>query len=109
MSGKEHMTIGTSAAIGLVIGLVFLGNMTLNFNMIVLIIGGIIGSYMPDIDSHKSTAAQIFNKVLTIAVIIISIFYLSIKRSIFQMHVFIIDPSIGERLLINDTKAKGLS
>ena len=75
MSGKEHMTIGTSAAIGLVIGLVFLGNMTLNFNMIVLIIGGIIGSYMPDIDSHKSTAAQIFNKVLTIAVIIISIFY----------------------------------
>ena len=41
MSGKEHMTIGTSAAIGLVIGLVFLGNMTLNFNMIVLIIGGI--------------------------------------------------------------------
>lgn len=87
MSGKEHMTIGTSAAIGLVIGLVFLGNMNLNFNMIVLILGGVIGSYMPDIDSHKSTAAQIFNKLLTVTIIFIAIFYyFGIKLNIASLY-----------------------
>lgn len=72
MSGKEHMTIGTSASIGLVIGLIGLGNMTISFDMILLILGGIAGSYMPDIDSHKSTASQIFNKVLMFIIIIVA-------------------------------------
>lgn len=75
MSGKEHMTIGTSASIGLVIGLIGLGNMTISFDMILLILGGIAGSYMPDIDSHKSTASQIFNKVLMFIIIIVALFY----------------------------------
>ena len=75
MSGKEHMTIGTSASIGLVIGLIGLGNMSINFDMIILILGAIAGSYIPDIDSHKSTASQVFNKVLMFIIIIIALFY----------------------------------
>ena len=76
MSGKEHMTIGTSASIGLVIGLIGLGNVPINIDMIILILGAITGSYMPDIDSHKSTASQIFNKVLMFLIIIVSLFYI---------------------------------
>lgn len=76
MSGKEHMTIGTSASVGLVIGLISLGNINISLNMIILIFGSIAGSYMPDIDSHKSTASQIFNKVLMFIIIIISFFYI---------------------------------
>ena len=75
MSGKEHMTIGTSASIGLVIGLIGLGNMSINFDMIILILGAIARSYIPDIDSHKSTASQVFNKVLMFIIIIIALFY----------------------------------
>ena len=75
MSGKEHMTIGTSASIGLVIGLIGLGNMSINFDMIILILGAIAGSYIPDIDSHKSTASQVFNKVLMFIIIIIALLY----------------------------------
>ena len=75
MSGKEHMTIGTSASIGLVIGLIGLGNMSINFDMIILILGAIAGSYIPDIDSHKSTASQVFNKVLMFIISIIALFY----------------------------------
>ncbi|WP_294406190.1 metal-dependent hydrolase [uncultured Clostridium sp.] len=76
MSGKEHMTIGTSASIGLVIGLIALGNMSINFNMILLIFGAVAGSYMPDIDSHKSTASQAFNKILMFIIIIAALFYI---------------------------------
>ena len=75
MSGKEHMTIGTTAVIGMAVGLISVGNMNLNMNLLVLIAGGIIGSYMPDIDSHKSKAAQIFNKLLMFIIIMYSIFY----------------------------------
>lgn len=75
MSGKEHMTIGTTATIGIAIGLIALGNMSINLNLLILIAGGVIGSYMPDIDSHKSKAAQIFNKLLMFIVIMYSIFY----------------------------------
>lgn len=88
------MTIGTSASIGLVIGLIILGNMNFSFNMIILIIGGIIGSYMPDIDSHKSTASQIFNKILMIIVIMISILYYC--GVTFQMsHIHIINKTLN--------------
>ncbi|MBS2904852.1 metal-dependent hydrolase, partial [Klebsiella pneumoniae] len=31
--------------------------------------------YIPDIDSHKSTASQVFNKVLMFIIIIIALFY----------------------------------
>ncbi|MBE6062073.1 MAG: metal-dependent hydrolase [Clostridium butyricum] len=75
MSGKEHVTIGTTAVIGMAVGLISMGNMTININFLILIAGGIIGSYMPDIDSHKSKAAQIFNKLLMFIIIMYSIFY----------------------------------
>ena len=32
MSGKEHMTIGTTAVIGMAVGLISVGNMNLNMN-----------------------------------------------------------------------------
>ncbi|MBQ3420456.1 MAG: metal-dependent hydrolase [Romboutsia sp.] len=75
MSGKEHMTIGTTATIGAAVGLVLVGNSTLNISLIILVLGGVIGSYMPDIDSHKSKAAQVFNKLLMFIIIMYSIFY----------------------------------
>lgn len=75
MSGKEHMTIGTTAVIGTAVSLIYVGNMNLSFNLITLIAGGVIGSYMPDIDSHKSTAAQVFNKIFMVIVALVSLFY----------------------------------
>lgn len=75
MSGKEHMTIGTTAVIGMTIALIALGNMEIHFNLLILILGGVIGSYMPDIDSHKSTASQIFNKIFMILIAFACIFY----------------------------------
>ena len=75
MSGKEHMTIGTTAVIGMAVGLISVGNMEISMNLLILVLGGIIGSYMPDIDSHKSKAAQTFNKLLMFIIIVYSIFY----------------------------------
>lgn len=87
MSGKEHMTIGTSASVGLIIGLITLGNIKINLDMLLLIFGGIAGSYMPDIDSHKSTASQIFNKILMFIIIIIALFFsLGIKFNTSYIH-----------------------
>ena len=69
MSGKEHMTIGTTAVIGTSVSLIYVGNMNLSFNLITLIAGGVIGSYMPDIDSRKSKASQVFNKIIMILMV----------------------------------------
>ncbi len=75
MSGKEHMTIGTACSVIFIFSLIFLGESHFSLGMIILIIGAVIGSYMPDIDSQKSKASQVFNKVLTIFLIITAVFY----------------------------------
>ena len=75
MSGKEHMALGTTCSIIFIFSLIFLGHSQFNLGMIILVIGAVIGSYMPDIDSQKSKASQVFNKVLTIFLIITIVFY----------------------------------
>lgn len=63
------MIVGTTATATMGVG--FLVNKTFDSTLylVPLIIGGFIGSYMPDIDSHNSKARQIFNKILTFLVI----------------------------------------
>ena len=75
MSGKEHMTLGTTCSLIFIFSLITLGNTKFNLGMIILVAGAVIGSYMPDIDSQQSTASQFFNKVLTILMVIIAIIY----------------------------------
>lgn len=66
MNGKQHATIG--ATIGMASTYVYLGG---NFSpnnittvAVPVIIGSLLGSWMPDIDSKKSKASQAFNKVI---------------------------------------------
>lgn len=71
MTGKQHVAIGTT--LGVVGTYVYLGGNLSPSNITTYLtpitIGTIIGAWGPDIDSKKSYASQIFNKVL-LAVII---------------------------------------
>ena len=69
MKGKEHMIVGTTATATMGIGLVINNNIGNVAYLIPLVIGGFIGSYMPDIDSRKSKASQVFNKLIMILVV----------------------------------------
>ena len=75
MSGKEHMIVGTTATATMGIGFLVTKTFDSFIYLIPLIIGGFIGSYMPDIDSHNSKARQVFNKILTFLIIAIVIGY----------------------------------
>ena len=65
MKGKEHMIVGTTATATMGIGFLITKTFDSAVYLAPLIIGGFIGSYMPDIDSHNSKARQVFNKVLS--------------------------------------------
>lgn len=73
MKGRQHVLIGTTATVATGISLVASGNNVMN--VMPIVIGGVIGSYIPDIDSHKSKASQVFNKLFVIAIVIASILY----------------------------------
>ena len=64
MSGKQHVTIGTSMAMILILCLIFFKLANVGPWMIILILGAILGSYTPDIDSKNSKATQYFNSCL---------------------------------------------
>ena len=73
MKGKEHMMIGTTATATM--GIIFLMNNNIGdvVHLVPLIAGGFIGSYMPDIDSHKSKSKfQVFNKIIMILMVSLS-------------------------------------
>lgn len=75
MKGREHLAIGITATS--IMGLAILNldkDQNLNY-FIPLISGGIIGSYLPDIDAEKSKASQIFNKVLVITLLLFALIY----------------------------------
>ena len=76
MKGKEHMVIGTTATIVMAGGFLVTKTIDESIHIIPLILGGIIGSYMPDIDSTNSKAGQIFNKILALLVIGIILGYI---------------------------------
>ena len=66
MTGKQHMTIGTAvAAVGTY---AYLGGdlspRNLTTIVVPVLVGSFVGSYMPDIDSKKSKASQVFNKIV---------------------------------------------
>ena len=75
MKGKEHMMIGTTATATMGIGFLMNNNMGDVVHLVPLIAGGFIGSYMPDIDSHKSKASQVFNKILMILMVALVVGY----------------------------------
>ena len=54
MKGKEHMIVGTTATATMGIGFLITKTFDSALYLVPLIIGGFIGSYMPDIDSHNS-------------------------------------------------------
>ena len=68
MSGKEHMIVGTTATATMGVGFLITKTFDSVIYLIPLIIGGFIGSYMPDIDSHNSKVRQVFNKILTVLI-----------------------------------------
>ena len=76
MSGKEHMIVGTTATATMGVGFLITKTFDSVIYLIPLIIGGSIGSYMPDIDSHNSKVRQVFNKILTFLIIAIFIGYM---------------------------------
>lgn len=76
MSGKEHMIVGTTATATMGVGFLITKTFDSVIYLIPLIIGGFIGSYMPDIDSHNSKVRQVFNKILTFLIIAIFIGYM---------------------------------
>ena len=76
MKGKEHMIVGTTATATMGIGFLITKTFDSAVYLAPLIIGGFIGSYMPDIDSHNSKARQVFNKVLTFSIIAIVLGYM---------------------------------
>ncbi|MBU5316222.1 metal-dependent hydrolase [Clostridium bornimense] len=73
MRGRQHVLIGTTATVATGIGIVSSGSSIVN--VMPIVIGGVIGSYIPDIDSHKSKAAQMFNKILSISIVVLAILY----------------------------------
>lgn len=76
MKGKEHMIVGTTATATMGIGFLITKTFDSAVYLVPLIIGGFIGSYMPDIDSHNSKARQAFNKILTFSVIAMVLGYI---------------------------------
>lgn len=76
MKGKEHMIVGTTATATMGIGFLFTNTIGNVIYLVPLILGGFIGSYMPDIDSHNSKARQFFNKFIVILIIALVIGYM---------------------------------
>lgn len=65
MSGKQHTGVGTVGSLGVILFLAKVAGIILNpLQSSMIVIGSVLGSLMPDIDSKKSKASQLFNKVL---------------------------------------------
>ena len=75
MTGKQHSTIGLGA--GALLSYVYLGGNLSPSNIATVVTpvlaGAFIGSYMPDIDSKKSKASQMFSKIVTLLVIALGV------------------------------------
>lgn len=89
MSGREHMIVGTTATATMGIGFILTNNISNIKYIFPLVIGGFIGSYMPDIDSHNSKARQLFNKFIVFLIISLVIGYtLGIALNISDIIIF---------------------
>ncbi len=75
MQGKEHMIVGTTATATMGISLLMTGSLTNIIYLVPLVIGGFIGSYMPDVDSKHSKITMFFNKLLVIIIIALIVGY----------------------------------
>lgn len=71
MSGKQHTGIGTVGSLGVILFLAKVVGIVLNpLQSSIIVAGSLLGSLMPDIDSKKSKASQLFSKVLFYIVIV---------------------------------------
>lgn len=65
MTGKQHMGIGVGGSIAGLVAFTSLASTAVNpVQSVIVVTGSVFGSLMPDIDSKKSKASQVFNKVL---------------------------------------------
>lgn len=81
MTGKQHSTIGLVA--GVVGSYAYLGGdlspKNLSTVVVPALVGAVVGSYLPDIDSKKSKASQAFNKIVMALVLSLGVaFYLDL-------------------------------
>lgn len=78
MSGKVHCCIGLITISILSVSLAYLGLIGLDNKIVAyLTIGAILGSFIVDIDSTRSKASQVFNRILTYCSVGFFIFYLT--------------------------------
>ena len=70
------MIVGTTATATMGVGFLITKTFDNPIYLVPLVVGGFIGSYMPDIDSHNSKARQVFNKILTFIIIAIVLGYM---------------------------------
>ncbi len=75
MQGKEHMIVGTTATATMGVCLVMTNSLSDIIYLVPLVIGGFIGSYMPDVDSKHSKITRFFNKLLVISIIALLLGY----------------------------------
>lgn len=81
MTGKQHCAIGTT--VGVIGSYAYLGGNLSPANLatiaVPVVAGAFIGSYAPDIDSKKSKASQVFNKIVLTLVLALGVgFYLQL-------------------------------
>lgn len=74
MSGKQHSFIGVSISIALFIFLFLKYSTNIGLYYIIpLTFGSLVGSLIPDIDSKKSKASQIVNKIIIVISLVVVI------------------------------------
>lgn len=71
MSGNQHASIGAVSSICILGILVKVFSLVINpVQSAIIVVGSLVGSLMPDIDSKKSKASKAFNKVLLYIIIL---------------------------------------
>lgn len=90
MKGKEHMIVGTTATATMGVGFLITKTFDSAFYIVPLVLGGFIGSYMPDIDSYNSKARQVFNKIFVFIILAAVIgYFLGIALTVNDIIVFL--------------------
>ena len=91
MSGKQHETIGVTISLLLIAILIYFQIATPGKWTIILLIGVIVGSYMPDIDSKNSKVSQVVNNIICIMLLMIFILHYTNIKQISYINDFILN------------------
>ena len=91
MSGKQHETIGITISLLLITILIYFQLATPGKWIMILLIGAIIGSYMPDIDSKNSKASQVVNNIICIMLLMMFILHYTNIEQISYINKFMLN------------------